>query len=348
MAEIPTGSTPGPQNPTFSLLPQFIPAVIKRRLTRSSSRYALVRTEIGSSLPSRSMPSPFSSSTSTTTRLSTGDSTPRPSSSGSASTGRTSDDSFAQDEDVATPREPDLLALPVGVGTNMEGESGVRWNRVNPAFHLLRDAGYEAQQPQSEPRLVRSLYLNSVTYLLSALPEDLSIDEAALLRKSLPETLKPDLTLLPSPGHHPTASPSTSIRTQCHPGPCPNATHRSYLHRLLASIIVYFCLLLQLIMPYIKDVMFQLYRYDRAHRVTERVTAFMLVLAEKVGRGGVGLGNTVLNLYDGKPGTAVSGAAAWWAEGLAGGIYEGLGEGLVILGFGGLRVDLDGGKDKCS
>ncbi|KAL4941353.1 hypothetical protein BDV06DRAFT_229751 [Aspergillus oleicola] len=341
MANLPTGSPLSPLPPqspsasTFSLglFPPFIPTVIRRRLTRSSSRYALVKADATSP---RTMPPLFKTTTGSSTATSTGDSTPRPSSSGSASTARNSDDSLSgPDDDIGgtgaagTSRDSrDVLALPVGAGVSFEGDSGVRWNRVHPALHLLRDAGCEAQQPQAEPHLVRSLYLNSMAYLLSALPEDLSNDEATLLRGSMPETLKPPLTLLPSsdPNH-----PQSQLQQpQSHPGPA----HRSYLHRFLAGSIIYICLILQLLMPYIKETMFQVYRYDRAHRVTERIMALVLLLVEKLGRGGVGLGNTVLNLYDGKTGNAVNGAAAWWMEGVAGGIYEGLGEGLVILGFG--------------
>lgn len=86
--------------------------------------------------------------------------------------------------------------------------------------------------------------------------------------------------------------------------------------------------------------MYHLYRYDRAHMVTERVTAMALYFAERIGRSGVNLGSVVLNMYDGRPGSVVSGAAGWWLEGVAGGIYEGVGEGMAILGvdpFGGVK-----------
>ncbi|KAL4780530.1 hypothetical protein BJX76DRAFT_45600 [Aspergillus varians] len=301
--------------PTYSLFPPFIPTVIKRRLASRTSRYAMIRTET-SDPPSQTMP--FS------TGASTGASTPRPSSSGSTSTARNCEECFgcvsgSQDEYIGSNR--DVLAI--GVPANQEVDSGLRWNRVNPALNLLRHAGYEAQQPQCESRLVRSLYLNSIAYLLSALPEDLTSDEAATLRSSLPEKLKSSVT---------SVSPA-------HPNPATRPTQRSYLHRLLAAGIIYFCLLLQYIMPYVRDVMFHLYQYDQAHRVRERVVALALYVAERVGRGGVNLGSTFLNMYDGKPGDSVSGAAGWWLEGLAGGVYEGVEEGMVILGFAGLGKD---------
>ncbi|KAL4913521.1 hypothetical protein BDW62DRAFT_220638 [Aspergillus aurantiobrunneus] len=310
MAEsVPMGDTSGCP-PTFSLVPPFIPTVIKQRLT--SLRYTIIRVQ--DNQPPQAM------------FFSSGDSPPRPSSSGSASTARQFDDCFgcvpgSNDEYTGTGSNGDVLA--VGAPANHEVNSGLRWNRVNPALNLLRHAGYEAQQPQCESRLVRSLYLHSMAYLLSALPADLTSDEAATLQDSLPEKLKPSVT---------------SDRSS-HPGPATYPVQRSYVHRLLSASIIYFCLLLQYIMPYIKDVMFHLYQYGRAHRVTERATSLLLYVAEKVGRGGLNLGSTVLDMYEGKPSCAVSEAASWWLEGVAGGIYEGVGEGMVILGFSGLSKD---------
>ncbi|KAL4809229.1 hypothetical protein BDV18DRAFT_156986 [Aspergillus unguis] len=322
MAKLPIGDTPGCPPGTFSLFPPFILTVIKQRL--SPSRYTIIRADrspppvpvpvqVPDTGPGPVSRMPFNPST--------GESTPRPSSAGSTSTARNSDDSgsFGNDEDV----------FAVGVQANHEVDSGLRWNRVNPALNLLRHAGYEAQQPNCESRLVRSLFLDSLAYLLSALPEDLTSEEASTLRGSLPESLKqslaPSLESGISASHQITDSESTA------PG------QRSYLHRLLAATIIYFCILLQFLMPYIKDVLYHLYRYDRAHRVTERVTGLTLYVAEKVGRGGVNLGNVVLSMYDGRPGSAVSGAAGWWLEGVAGGIYEGLGEGMAILGVVGVE-----------
>ncbi|KAL4880242.1 hypothetical protein BJY04DRAFT_83165 [Aspergillus karnatakaensis] len=284
--------------PAFSIFPPFIPTMIKQRL--ASTRYASIRAEETNSPPQ-------------TASYATGDSTPRPSSSGSGSTVRHSEDSSSSvsGEDIGNNRDAVILGVPA----NQEMDSGLRWNRVNPALNLLRHAGYEAQQPQCESRLVRSLYLHAIAYLLSALPDDLTSEETATLRGSLPEKLKPSLTLSQQPN---SALPA-----------------RSYLHRLLASSIVYFCLLLQLIMPFMKQTMVRLYEYDRSHRITERFTIFTLSIAEKVSRGSVSFGSVILNMCDGKPGNAISDATSWWLEGIAGGIYEGVGEGMVILGFAG-------------
>jgi len=102
--------------------------------------------------------------------------------------------------------------------TRFEGDSGLKWNRIIPgryemscygnlstdkralfvAANLLRNAGYEAQQTHTDSRLVRSLYINALLYLLDALPEDLTSDEAHSLQSRLPEPIKVAIPALPA------------------------------------------------------------------------------------------------------------------------------------------------------
>ncbi|KAL3467469.1 hypothetical protein BJX64DRAFT_143107 [Aspergillus heterothallicus] len=261
--------------PTFSIIPPFIPAVIKRRL--SSSRYAIIRTEV--SMPSR------------TTTASVRNKLPRsPSTEGAARY----PEQFLENASTAYEETVEEAGSSLEMRTaDFEIQSGLRWNCVNPALSRLRLAGYEAQRPHCERSLVRSLYLEAVAYLLSGLPEDLTDEEAAKIR-------------VPA---------------------------RSYVHRLLALSIVYFCLLLQFLMPFIKEVTYHLYQHERSLRLRERATALSLYIVERVSRGSVNFGSTLLSFYDGKMGDTASSATSWWVEGVAGGIYEGLEEGMAILGF---------------
>ncbi|KAL2858151.1 hypothetical protein BJX68DRAFT_161366 [Aspergillus pseudodeflectus] len=274
--------------PAFSIIPPFIPAVIKRRLT---SRYAIVypramSTSVGNNLPPSSSPGNKAQYSEQ--------------SSGYASA--TYEEEFQETKDSIGLRT-----------TDYEVNSGLRWNCVNSALSRLRLAGYEAQRSHCERSLVRSLYLDAVSYLLSGLPEDLTDEEASKIRNSVPEKVKP-LTMPP----HPRGFPPPA---------------RSYLHRLLASSIIYFCLLLQFLMPFIKEVIYHFYQHERSLRLIERATSLTLYILEQVSRGGVNLGATVLNMYDGKISDTASSATSWWVEGVAGGIYEGLEEGIMILGF---------------
>ncbi|EAW07275.1 uncharacterized protein ACLA_019800 [Aspergillus clavatus NRRL 1] len=218
------------------------------------------------------------------------------------------------------------------VVSTYEVESGLRWNRVTPgvsaALNLLRNAGYEAQQPNCDGRLIRSLYINAVSYLLDALPSDLTYEETATIQHSLPVSIKATLATPASAQSAGTPAPLAHSR-----GGSRQLPERSYLHRLLASSIVQFFLLVQFLMPYVKILLQQVYQYERSHRLTERVVAATLDAADSFGKGSLSLGSTVLSLNDGRFGTAVTDLAAWWVEGVAGGIYEGVGEGMMILGL---------------
>lgn len=198
------------------------------------------------------------------------------------------------------------------------------------AFNLLRNAGYEAQQPQADGRLARSLYISAVMYLLDALPSDLTPDETTMLQHRLPEQVidavasssHPQLARLEGPAQ------SRSIQPP-----------RSYLHRLLASGIVQIFLIIRFLLPYFRLFLRQVYEYERSHRITERIVTTTLDAADGLGRSSANFGSAVCKLNEGRVGTAVANLASWWIEGVAGGVYEGVGEGMMHLGL--LRPGLE-------
>ncbi|KAL5687925.1 hypothetical protein EMGR_001239 [Emarellia grisea] len=187
-----------------------------------------------------------------------------------------------------------------------EVESGLRWNRVIPAFSLLRNAGYEAQQSTCDGRFVRSLYINALGYLLDALPADLTDEESMTIQHNLPARVK--VTLAASSAVQPGAEAAVTMANQGAGTRYP--TERSYLHRLLASSIVQFFLIVQFLLPYVKILLQQVYRYERSHRITERLVTATLDAADSLGKGSVSLGSTVLRLNEGKVGTAFTNLAA--------------------------------------
>lgn len=185
------------------------------------------------------------------------------------------------------------------------------------AFSLLRNAGFEAQQPNSDTRLVRSLFIDGVGYLLEALPSDLTDDEARLIHDRLPDAIKENTNKLPgSSSHNNSVNPNTP----------------SYLHRLIATLIVYGFIFAQLILPYAKVLLNSIYTYERKYRVTERVLAAALETADGVGKGAGNIGSTLTTLSEGRVFTGLCTLTTWTIESVAGGVYEGINEGLVVLG----------------
>ncbi|KAJ5757582.1 uncharacterized protein N7511_006276 [Penicillium nucicola] len=224
-------------------------------------------------------------------------------------------------DDMGSPESHSPPAEEMGSPTKYEAESGLRWNRVVP--------GYEAQQPQADGRLARSLYVNALVYLLDALPQDLSADETSMLEHHIPELVKASLTPYPQP---PQYLPDGKSKYNAHP--------RSYLHRLLASTIVQIFILLRLLLPYARLLLRQIYAYERTHRITERILTTTLDTADGLGKSSINIGMAVCKLSEGRVGAALSSFAAWWMEGVAGGIYEGVGEGMMQLGLLGKESDI--------
>lgn len=184
------------------------------------------------------------------------------------------------------------------------------------AFSLLRNASFEAQQPNSDARLVRSLFIDGVGYLLEALPSDLTNGEARLIHDRLPDAIK--------------ANPNEFPGSSSQNNPV-NPNTPSYLHRLIATLIVYGFIFAQLILPYAKVLLNSIYTYERRYRVTERVLAVALETADGVGKGAGNIGSTLTTLSEGRIFTGISSLTAWTIESVAGGVYDGVNEGLVVL-----------------
>jgi hypothetical protein len=169
-----------------------------------------------------------------------------------------------------------------------------------------------------------------LVYLLDALPADLNAEETSMLRHHVPEPVKAELMAYPQP---PRYLEGANHRVESLP--------RSYLHKVLASTIVQLFILLRFILPYAKLLLCQVYEYERTHRITERLVTTTLDAADGLGKGSVNIGAAVCKFNEGRVGAALSNFAGWWMEGVAGGIYEGVGEGMIHLGLLGKEADMD-------
>lgn len=161
-------------------------------------------------------------------------------------------------------------------------------------------------------------------YLLDALPSDLTPDETTMLQHRLPEQVKHAVAISSQPriAHLDGIAQSRAI-----PPP------RSHLHRLLASSIVQIFLIIRFLLPYFRLFLRQVYEYERSHRITERIVTTTLDAADGLGRSSANISSAVCKLNEGRVGAVVGNLASWWIEGVAGGIYEGVGEGMMHLGL---------------
>lgn len=97
-------------------------------------------------------------------------------------------------------------------------------------------------------------------------------------------------------------------------------------------MIVYGFIFAQLIVPYAKVMLNSICTYERRYRVTERILAAALETADGVGKGAGNVGSTLTKLSEGRVFSGLCTLTAWTIESVAGGVYEGVNEGLVALG----------------
>jgi len=174
----------------------------------------------------------------------------------------------------------------------------------------------------------RQLYLHALTYLLRALPQDLTTEEQLSVRSALPRGVVEPLRLN---SVYMTGSHSSEQDSQ-----------PSLLHRTLASMIIQLFNFVQFIMPYLKYLVRAAYQYDREHKISEKAVAQSIKTVDLVGKSGLAVGSAVWGIGGGKVGQFIGETVKWFVDGVAGGIHEGVGEGMVIMGVGrpqGLRAE---------
>lgn len=188
-------------------------------------------------------------------------------------------------------------------------------------FNLLSLAADESSIISRDPRFgnpsfARQLYVHAIVYLLRALPADLTVEEQLSVRSSLPQGVVP--LHLEGQGYATRWSRPTN--------------QPSILHRTLASTIVQLFILFQFILPHLKYLLSSAYQYERTHKISERVLRGSISTVDTLGKRGILVSEAVLSIGDGRMGQLLAHGASWLVEGVAGGIQDGLGEGMVIIG----------------
>ncbi|PBP24755.1 hypothetical protein BUE80_DR004277 [Diplocarpon rosae] len=190
-----------------------------------------------------------------------------------------------------------------------ENKSGINWKFAN-----------QGKLPSSgNASFARQLYLHALTYLIRALPSNLTTEEQLSLRSSLPKGVVEPLHLEIN---------SYAPRV---PGISPDS-QPSFLHRTLASGIVQFFIFLQFIIPHLRYLLSAAYQYDRKHKISETVLSQSIETADSLGKTGLSLAGAIYGIGDGKVGKVIAETAAWFVEGVTGGIHDGVGEGMVLMG----------------
>jgi hypothetical protein len=187
----------------------------------------------------------------------------------------------------------------------------------------------ESRRPRrrksSASTISRQLYVHGLTYLLRGLPTNLTTEEKISIWSAVPADV------------HELSSESTAVIR----GGEPQDEHQhsaSLLHQALAACVVRMFLVFQFLLPYLKVLFAAAYSYERQHHVSERVLSSSMNTMEGMMKSGAQIGNAICRMNNGKVGQAINDATVYWVTGVTGGIHQGVGEGLVMLGVDNARM----------
>lgn len=172
--------------------------------------------------------------------------------------------------------------------------------------------------------LTRQLYVHGMTYLLRALPSDLTPEETVCLQAAIP----PNLNVV-----HTEACTHAMISY----APQDPATLRdspespSTLHRVIAILVFQSFAMIQFLVPYMKLFAGHAYRLEKEHKITQKMVNNGLMTADKVRQHSLQLSHTVCQMNDGKVGQALNDLVIWLVRGLTGGFQQGLTDGIMLM-----------------
>lgn len=213
------------------------------------------------------------------------------------------------------------------MNTRAVAQDGIDWKYAGQGQALLELSTREAHSAVPDAAFSRKLYIDSVQYLLNGLPSDLSVEEDIGLRAAIPAQLREASD---------TAETSVVVQTAAEEDALHldrSSTRHSTLHQAVASITVHIFLAVAFVLPYIQLLLQQAYRYDREHKISDRVLAQGALTADVIAKQLLLIANSVYEMHDGKVGMAVRDVGLWWVHGVSGGVYEGVGEGMQVLGI---------------
>ena len=110
---------------------------------------------------------------------------------------------------------------------------------------------------------------------------------------------------------------------------------QSILHQWVAATTLYIFLVVSFVLPYLQLLLRQAYQLDRKHKISDRVLAQSMLIADSMGKRTLTLAASVCAMNDGKVGDSMREAGVYLVQGFSGGVYDGLGEGMQALGLRG-------------
>ncbi|KAF2642731.1 hypothetical protein P280DRAFT_395343 [Massarina eburnea CBS 473.64] len=226
---------------------------------------------------------------------------------------------------IGTPHSPIGTPPPFLVP---ERRTGINWKYANQGVSLTSQAYAEshtlaARNDDTSTTLTRQLYIHGMTYLLRGLPSDLTPEETMSIQAATP----PSAAMIQiEPCNH-----AVVPFMQETPVPQEPPADPSTLHRITAMIVFQAFVMIEFLLPYIKLFAGHAYRFEREHKVMQRLVNNGLVTADALRRRSLQLSHTICQMNGGRVGQALNDLIIWWVRGLTGGLQQGITEGVTMM-----------------
>lgn len=211
--------------------------------------------------------------------------------------------------------------------TPTESKSGIHWKYANTGFALLSLAAQEdSNASASSTRLTRRGYIDGVACMLRGLPSELTEEEELSIQEALAASV----------GLVEIRDEQVAIRQGSRAGVRESRTpltRQSTLHQCIAGVTLYMFLAISFVLPYLQMLLRQAYQFDRKHKISDRVLAQSVVAADMMGKRTITMASSICAMNDGKVGDSMKEIGMYVVQGFSGGIYDGLGEGMQVLGL---------------
>ncbi|KAL5113299.1 hypothetical protein ACEQ8H_008833 [Pleosporales sp. CAS-2024a] len=292
-----------------SMLYQVLPAIVQSRmpklpsLRRSMTGYCAGTMHAKNSNSLAELSLPATPPPGYTSRPVSGSTTPWPTSVASASL-------FEFDDDACTAGSAPITAY--------ETTTGISWHHAKHGIAGITEASRKASAAHTGEDnslmtdMIRSQYLYNLTVLLRSLPQTLSAAEKMNIRAALPDSM-----LESGYGAQPQALATTGDTYDV----CQEPQPRTALECATAWLVFRLFLLIQMVLPYIKQLVRLTAQLEHDHQITRRALKTSFVVGSDVSRR---VSQAVCRLNEGVAGEVLSNATVYCAESIAGGIQQGL------------------------
>ncbi|KAI5868568.1 hypothetical protein GGS23DRAFT_609265 [Durotheca rogersii] len=190
---------------------------------------------------------------------------------------------------------------------------GINWRYAMQGSYLQ----HSASQEREDMAFARKSYIDSVAYMLKALPGDMDDHEVSIIQRALPKSCAPD-----TPQSQQDGAATIPVRAD---------RAKTLLRFAVQGFVAGFVVLFYTLMSLLAAVVRAGAHYERQYNIAEHLVSLGVVLTTAVGKQSGALSGKIGAMSEGKVGRVVTDIAAWTVEGVAGGIEDGIGQGLHLI-----------------